>query len=161
MAPTSDGLFDLHGRVGLVTGAAGRLGSAIVQALAGAGAQVWIGGRTLSTLEDLSVRMRASDIAKLAGVQARLLDAAAPRVKPGGRLVYCVCSLEPEEGESQVEAFLIRHPDFKLDPIAPGEGGAPAASLSPRGWLRILPHHLDGGLDGFFAARLSRADVAG
>jgi 16S rRNA (cytosine967-C5)-methyltransferase len=104
---------------------------------------------------------KAGDIAKLAGVQSRLLDAAVTRVAPGGTLVYCVCSLEPEEGEGQVEAFLSRYPDFRLDAIAPGEGGAPPASLAPRGWLRILPHHLAGGLDGFFVARLSRAGGAG
>lgn len=96
------------------------------------------------------------DIAKLAMVQARLLDAAARRVKPGGRLVYCVCSLEPEEGEAQARAFQTRRPEFAPDPIASGEGGAPAASVSPEGWLRILPHHLDGGVDGFFAARFIR-----
>ncbi len=104
---------------------------------------------------------KAGDIAKLAGVQSRLLDAAATRVAPGGRLIYCVCSLEPEEGEGQIDAFLTRHPDFRVDAIAPDEGGAPPASLSSRGWLRILPHHLAGGLDGFFVARLSRVDGAG
>lgn len=96
-----------------------------------------------------------TDIAKLAAVQKRLLDSAADRVKPKGRLVYCVCSLEPEEGESQVRAFLSRRPDFDLEPIEPGEGGAPEASV-PEGWLRILPHHIAGGVDGFFAARLIR-----
>jgi len=100
--------------------------------------------------------VRASDIAKLAGVQARLLDAIAGRVAPGGRLVYCVCSLEPEEGEAQVEAFLKRHGNFSLDPIAPGEGGSPEAAATKAGWLRILPHQIEGGLDGFFAARLVR-----
>jgi 16S rRNA (cytosine967-C5)-methyltransferase len=96
------------------------------------------------------------DIAQLAGVQTRMLDAAAARVKPGGRLVYCVCSLEPEEGEAQARAFLKRHAEFATAPIAPGEGGAPAASVTPEGWLRLLPHHLDGGMDGFFVARLAR-----
>ncbi|KQZ18041.1 RsmB/NOP family class I SAM-dependent RNA methyltransferase [Caulobacter sp. Root1472] len=96
---------------------------------------------------------RPGDVASLAAVQSRLLDSAAGRLKPGGRLVYCVCSLEPEEGEAQVEAFLARRPDIALDPIGPEEGGAPAASLTPRGTLRILPHHREGGLDGFFAAR--------
>jgi 16S rRNA (cytosine967-C5)-methyltransferase len=96
------------------------------------------------------------DIPTLAALQARLLDAAARRVKPGGRLVYCVCSLEPEEGEAQVAAFLTRAPDFALDPAAPGEGDAPEASLKPDGTLRILPHHRDGGADGFFIARLRR-----
>jgi 16S rRNA (cytosine967-C5)-methyltransferase len=72
-------------------------------------------------------------------------------------MVYCVCSLEPEEGEAQIEAFLKRRSEFKLSPITPGEGGAPEASVTPGGLLRILPHHLEGGLDGFFAARLTRA----
>jgi 16S rRNA (cytosine967-C5)-methyltransferase len=99
---------------------------------------------------------RASDIAQLAALQTRLLDANAERVRPGGRLVYCVCSLEPEEGEAQIAAFLRRRPDFKLDPIAAGEGGAPAPSVTPEGTLRVLPHHCVGGLDGFFAARLVR-----
>lgn len=97
-----------------------------------------------------------ADVPKLAGLQARLLDSAARRVKPGGRLVYCVCSLEPEEGEAQVEAFLARNADFALDPVAEGEGGAPAASRRPDGTLRILPHHIAGGMDGFYAARLKR-----
>jgi 16S rRNA (cytosine967-C5)-methyltransferase len=99
---------------------------------------------------------RPGDIAKLAEVQGRLLDAAAQRVKPGGRLVYCVCSLEPEEGERQAEAFLARRPDFHTVPAKPGEGGAPAQSLTPEGWLRLLPHHRPGGQDGFFAARFAR-----
>jgi len=97
------------------------------------------------------------DIAKLAEVQVRLLDAAALRVKPGGRLVYCVCSLEPEEGESQARAFLKRRPDFATAPADPAAIGAPAASLTPEGWLRLLPHQLEGGMDGFFVATLARA----
>lgn len=96
-----------------------------------------------------------TDVAKLAMVQSRLLDSAADRVKPKGRLVYCVCSLELEEGEAQVKAFLQRRPDFDLDPIEPGEGGAPEAATA-EGWLRLLPQHLPGGVDGFFAARLIR-----
>lgn len=99
---------------------------------------------------------RPSDIAALAGVQSRLLDSAAERVKPGGRLIYCVCSLEPEEGEAQIAAFLARRKDFTLAPAAPGEGGAPEASLRPDGTLRLLPHHRAGGQDGFYAARLKR-----
>jgi 16S rRNA (cytosine967-C5)-methyltransferase len=99
---------------------------------------------------------RPSDVAGLSAAQVRLLDSAAGRVRPGGRLVYCVCSLEPEEGEAQIDAFLARRDDFRLDPIAADEGGAPAASATERGWLRILPHHLPGGTDGFFAARLVR-----
>ncbi|WP_312167264.1 RsmB/NOP family class I SAM-dependent RNA methyltransferase [Phenylobacterium sp.] len=99
---------------------------------------------------------RPSDVAALAGVQSRLLDSAARRVKPGGRLVYCVCSLEPEEGEAQVAAFLSRHPRFRIVPAQAGEAGAPAQSLLADGTLRLLPHHRPGGQDGFYAARLQR-----
>ena len=105
---------------------------------------------------DVLWNARPGDIAALAGVQAALLTAAAARVRPGGRLIYSVCSLEREEGEDQARAFLAARADFALDPIAPGEAGAPAASLAPEGWLRILPHHAEGGLDGFFIARLRK-----
>lgn len=100
---------------------------------------------------------KPSDIAGLAALQSHLLDSAGRRVKPGGTLVYCVCSLEPEEGQPQVDAFVARTPEFALDPIVAGEGGSPEASLTPQGTLRILPHHREGGTDGFFIARLKRA----
>ena len=103
---------------------------------------------------------RPGDIAKLASVQSRLLDAAADRVRPGGRLVYCVCSLEPEEGEAQVRGFLQRRPDFIVHRLEEGAGGAPSGALGPDGgWLRLLPSMPEpaGGLDGFFIARFDRA----
>jgi len=106
---------------------------------------------------DVLWTLRPGDVAKVAEVQTRLLDAAARRVKPGGRLVYCVCSLEPEEGEAQARAFLKRHADFATLPAAPGEGGAPAASLTKEGWLRLLPHQMEGGMDGFFVAQFVHA----
>ncbi|WP_025976493.1 RsmB/NOP family class I SAM-dependent RNA methyltransferase [Brevundimonas naejangsanensis] len=101
---------------------------------------------------------RPADVAKLADVQHRLLDAAAAKVKPGGRLVYCVCSLEREEGETQVIAFLRRNPAFRTVAAVPAEVGAPDEALTPEGWLRILPSQWaeKGGLDGFFAAKLER-----
>jgi 16S rRNA (cytosine967-C5)-methyltransferase len=99
---------------------------------------------------------KPSDVAGMAAVQSKLLDAAARRTKSGGRMVYCVCSLEPEEGEGQVAAFLGRTPGMTLDPIAAGEGGAPAPSVRPDGMLRILPHHLEGGTDGFYVARFRK-----
>ncbi|MEJ0067365.1 MAG: hypothetical protein WDM85_19800 [Caulobacteraceae bacterium] len=71
-------------------------------------------------------------------------------------MVYCVCSLEPEEGEAQARAFLKRHPDFSTLAAKPGEGGAPEASLTKEGWLRLLPHQMEGGMDGFFVARFGR-----
>jgi 16S rRNA (cytosine967-C5)-methyltransferase len=100
-----------------------------------------------------------ADLAKLADLQHRLLDASADRVRPGGRLVYSTCSLEREEGEGQITAFLRRRPDFKVTPADPAAVGAPEKSLAPEGWLRILPSQWAerGGLDGFFAVRLERA----
>ena len=101
---------------------------------------------------------RPADVAKLADVQHRLLDAAAERVKPGGRLVYCVCSLEREEGETQIIAFLRRNSAFRTAPADPAAVGAPEEARTAEGWLRILPSMWaeKGGLDGFFVARLDR-----
>ncbi|WP_420470328.1 RsmB/NOP family class I SAM-dependent RNA methyltransferase [Brevundimonas sp. FT23042] len=101
---------------------------------------------------------RPADVAKLADVQHRLLDTAAERVKPGGRLVYCVCSMEREEGETQIIAFLRRNPAFRTAPAVPADLGAPDEALTPEGWLRILPSMWTekGGVDGFFVARLDR-----
>jgi len=101
------------------------------------------------------------DIARLSALQTRLLDAAAERTRPGGRMVYCVCSLEPEEGEAQVAAFLARRPDFSLVPVEPGEGGAPEGAVTADGALRLTPALAEpaGGMDGFFIARFRRADT--
>jgi 16S rRNA (cytosine967-C5)-methyltransferase len=101
------------------------------------------------------------DIRKLSGLQTRLLDKAATLLKAGGRLVFCTCSLEAEEGERQAEAFLARHPGFSRQPIRPEEVGGLADLITPAGDLRSLPFHLTveegrGGLDGFFAARFVR-----
>ncbi|MHB8284527.1 MAG: RsmB/NOP family class I SAM-dependent RNA methyltransferase [Caulobacteraceae bacterium] len=101
---------------------------------------------------------KPSDIAKLAELQTRLLDSAAERVAPGGRLIYCTCSLEPEEGEAQAAAFLTRHPDYQAAPMTPGEGGAAEAALTEAGTLRVHPGLVEprGGSDGFFIARFVR-----
>ena len=100
-----------------------------------------------------------ADIGRLAVLQHRLLDAAAPRVRPGGRLVYCVCSLEPEEGEAQAAGFLRRHPQFTASPVAPGEAGLGPAAILPNGAVRLLPGRAEQGVDGdgFYAARFVRA----
>lgn len=100
-------------------------------------------------------RARPAIIEESALLQARLLSRAADWVRPGGSLVYSVCSLEPAEGEERVEEFLESRPDYRIEPVPPL---APGLSSSPRGWLRILPMMLEeaGGLDGFFAAHLVR-----
>ncbi|MGE5477765.1 MAG: RsmB/NOP family class I SAM-dependent RNA methyltransferase [Bacteroidales bacterium] len=99
------------------------------------------------------------DVAALADQQTALLRAALAMLKPGGTLVYCVCSLEREEGEGQVERLLAAEPSVRRQPIAAAEIGGLAELLTPAGDLRTLPCHLadKGGMDAFFAARLVKA----
>lgn len=98
-----------------------------------------------------------NQVTELAGLQRRLLRKAAQLVKPGGVLVYCTCSLEPEEGESRLRGFLADNPGFE---ILPAHGDwLPAASVSPEGWVRTLPcmsYGTSQGMDGFFAAAMVR-----
>jgi len=103
-----------------------------------------------------------ADFAVLTSLQQRLLDRAVSLLKPGGTLVYCVCSLEPEEGENQIAALLARNASVTRLPIAAADVFGQADFVSPAGDLRTLPLHLPdadpnwAGLDGFFAARLTR-----
>ena len=100
---------------------------------------------------DARWRLRVSDLAVMAAAQRTILRAAANAVVPGGLLIYSTCSLEPEENDAQVEAFLAEHPSWTLEP--PPEGAVPAAVLDA-GRLRVLPQRH--GTDGSFAARLRR-----
>ncbi|SDD90246.1 RsmB/NOP family class I SAM-dependent RNA methyltransferase [Rhodospira trueperi] len=95
-------------------------------------------------------------VAGLAETQAALLDAAVRLVRPGGVLVYCVCSLQPEEGPTVVAGALERHAALSRDPITPEEVGCLGDLITPDGDLRTLPCHLAevGGMDGFYAARM-------
>jgi 16S rRNA (cytosine967-C5)-methyltransferase len=99
------------------------------------------------------------DVARLAAVQERLLAAAAEMLAPGGMLVFCVCSLEPQEGVNHVTRLLARGVPLERRPIDPAEIGGLAECVTPDGDLRTLPCHLAAldGLDGFYAARLVRA----
>ena len=100
-------------------------------------------------------RARPRTIAEGADLQGKLLDRAAEWLKPGASLVYSVCSLEPQEGEQVIRAFLDRHPDFTLEAPSALPDFVPTSS---EGWARVLPGLLEaqGGLDGFFIARLGR-----
>lgn len=103
-----------------------------------------------------------ADIDKLAALQAELLEAAARLVRPGGRLVFSNCSLDPAEGERLAERFLAGSPGFVADPVRPGEIAGAADFLTAEGYLRTTPADLDlgrpevSGLDGFFAARFRK-----
>jgi len=101
---------------------------------------------------DARWRLRISDLAILAATQATLLRAAARCVRPGGLLVYSTCSIETEENDAQVDAFLGEHPDYSLEPPA---AGCVPDSVIQGGRLRVLPQET--GTDGAFAARLRRA----
>jgi len=115
---------------------------------------------TIRRHPDVAWSKTLEDVFKLAELQARLLDRAALMLRPGGRLVYATCSLEREEGESQIERFLSRHPRFRREPVVAGEIGGCAELIGDHDGLRSLPSHWPdesdrlAGLDGFFAARL-------
>jgi len=102
-------------------------------------------------------RARPAIIADNAALQAQLLARAADWLKPGGSLIYSVCSLEPVEGEQVVAAFLAGNSELAIAPPQPGE--LPGfVTPTAEGTVRILPGLLEaeGGLDGFFIARLVR-----
>jgi 16S rRNA (cytosine967-C5)-methyltransferase len=115
---------------------------------------------TIRRHPDVAWIKRPGDLPPLVKLQAELLDKAIALARPGGAIVYCVCSLEPEEGEAQIAAVLRRNPDARRLPVAAEEIGGLTECLTASGDLRTLPCHLWGdnprrsGLDGFFAARL-------
>ncbi|MBS9478195.1 16S rRNA (cytosine(967)-C(5))-methyltransferase RsmB [Ancylobacter radicis] len=117
---------------------------------------------TIRRHPDVAWSKAPGDIASLGALQARILANAAGLVKPGGLLVYSTCSLEPEEGERQIEVLLAARNDFERVPVEPGEAGIAAEWINAAGEVRTLPTHLphedprQAGLDGFFAARLRR-----
>ncbi len=105
------------------------------------------------------------DIKNLAKIQAELLNICIDMAAPNAEIIYVTCSLEPEEGEKQIDAILGRRHDVKLEPITNEKLGliAKTANLivSPKGWLRILPDLTDGigGMDGFFIAKLRKSNL--
>jgi 16S rRNA (cytosine967-C5)-methyltransferase len=112
-----------------------------------------LGTGTFARHPDARTRVEEKALFELVAAQAALLDAAAPRVAPGGVLCYATCSLEPEENEIQVSAFLARHAEFRREPPT----AFPRELLTAAGDLATLPHR--DGLDGAFAARMVKADA--
>ncbi len=112
---------------------------------------------TIRRHPDVPYLKRQSDILPLTQLQDQLLAAATAMLKPGGRLVYAVCSLQPEEGPARAAAALARLP-LDPDPVRRSELPELAAAIGREGWVRthpgLWPQH--GGLDGFFIARFRR-----
>ncbi len=108
---------------------------------------------TLRRHPDVAWLRRPSDVRALAELQAKLITAASKLIKPGGALVYAVCSLEPEEGPGVVAQALRQ--GWARKPVNDRE--IPSEFITPEGDMRTLPSHWPerGGLDGFFAARLA------
>jgi 16S rRNA (cytosine967-C5)-methyltransferase len=100
---------------------------------------------------------RPRDVQAMIAQQDRLLDAAADMLRPGGRLVYAVCSLQPEEGAPRIARALENLP-FRAAPFTPADLPCLPEAITPEGHLRTLPSLWPGrgGMDGFFAARLVR-----
>jgi len=115
---------------------------------------------TIRRHPDITWLKRAPDVAALAALQRRLVAQASELTKPGGVLVYCTCSLEPEEGIEVIRDLLAHNPNLRRQPISADEVHGRSEWLTAEGDLRTLPCHLGdpdsrmGGLDGFYAARL-------
>jgi 16S rRNA (cytosine967-C5)-methyltransferase len=118
---------------------------------------------TIRRHPDVAWLRQESDIGALMPLQQRLLQKAVALLKPGGTLIYCTCSLEPEEGEQAITALLAADSGVRRLPIEAGEVAGLSEIVTPEGDLRTLPCHLPhddprlGGLDGFYAARLVKS----
>jgi 16S rRNA (cytosine967-C5)-methyltransferase len=118
---------------------------------------------TIRRHPDILRLKQPEDVARMAHLQRAMLANAATLVGAGGMLLYSTCSLEPEEGAAQIEAFLAAHGrDFARVAITAGELGGEADWITPAGDLRTLPFHMAlepgelAGMDGFYVARLRR-----
>ena len=118
---------------------------------------------TIRRHPDVAWLRQESDIAALTALQKRLLHKATHLLKPGGTLVYCTCSLEPEEGEHAIAALLESETGLRRAPVETSEVAGLADIITADGDFRTLPSHLPnadprlGGLDGFYAARLVKS----
>ena len=117
---------------------------------------------TIRRHPDIAWLKRPGDLTALIALQRRLLERALALTRPGGTIVFCTCSLEPEEGEQLTAAVLADHPEVRRRPISPSEINGLEGLVTPAGELRTLPCHWAdpdsrlAGLDGFYAARLER-----
>ena len=110
---------------------------------------------TIRRHPDLPFVKSDADLPDLIALQVALIDHAVTLLTPGGRLVFCTCSLLPQEGEAQLAAALLRHPH--LSAVRPDLPGTDPAWITPDGGLRLRPDYWAdlGGMDGFFMALLA------
>ena len=113
---------------------------------------------TIRRHPDLPYAKDGSDFGALIALQEALLSKAWALVKPGGRLIYCTCSLLPDEGEVQISEALARHPDMEIDTAALDVPGVQPDWHSEEGGLRLRPDYWPetGGMDGFYIAALHK-----
>jgi 16S rRNA (cytosine967-C5)-methyltransferase len=118
---------------------------------------------TIRRHPDVAWLRQEADIAALTALQKRLLQRAVALLKPGGTLVYCTCSLEPEEGEQAIACLLATESGMRRVPVEADEVAGLSEIVTANGDLRTLPCHLPhtdprlGGMDGFYAARLVKS----
>ncbi len=112
---------------------------------------------TIRRHPDIARLKRPGDVASMTQAQDRLLASAIALLKPGGRLVYAVCSLQPEEGPGRVAAALAKG-GVRLDPFTETELADLSEARTAEGFLRTHPGMWAerGGMDGFFAGRVVR-----
>ncbi|MCB1372842.1 MAG: RsmB/NOP family class I SAM-dependent RNA methyltransferase, partial [Rhodobacteraceae bacterium] len=117
---------------------------------------------TIRRHPDLPFLRKRRDLAPLLALQAALLARAWDWLAPGGRLVFCTCSLLPAEGEAQLAAFRAAHPEAEPIPPAPGSPGIAPEWIDAQGGLRLRPDFWPerGGMDGFYAACLRKPAIA-
>ncbi len=108
---------------------------------------------TLRRHPDVMHHKSPAEVRKMADIQTRLLNAALGMLLPGGTLLYCVCSLQAEEGPDQINALLAAHPELARKPVSGDEIPGIEAFITPEGDVRTLPYQM-GGMDGFFVSRL-------
>jgi 16S rRNA (cytosine967-C5)-methyltransferase len=113
---------------------------------------------TIRRHPDLVYAKDGAEFGALIDQQERLIDHALSLLKPGGRLVFCTCSLLPDEGEVQAEEALARHPGLATDPAAFDLPGIDPDWITLEGGLRLRPDYWAdlGGMDGFYVAVLTK-----
>ena len=114
---------------------------------------------TIRRHPDLPHARDGAEFAGLIAMQSAMLDHAVDLIGPGGRLVFCTCSLLPDEGECQIEAVLQRYPSLGIDRAAFDLPGIDPAWIGDEGGLRLRPDYWAdrGGMDGFYIAALRRS----